>query len=120
MEGGKFTTLQKIAKQKRAATQIETDVANAFLALETPETRDLKFLSAREFEVSQGKKAVIIVVPYVQRKAFHDQTVRKAKRNMCSEAEVLITSFGLIFASFLHIRNSFLNSKRSWEENTLL
>jgi len=73
MQSGKFTTLQKISKQKKAATPIETEVANAFLALESPETHDLKFLSAREFEVSPGKKAVIIVVPYVQRKAFHDQ-----------------------------------------------
>jgi len=79
MSTGKFTASTKLGAKKgakpRTPTSIENEVAQAFIALETPETKDLKFLSAKEVDVGHGKHAVIIVVPYVQRKAFRSQSV---------------------------------------------
>jgi len=68
---------KKIYKSKdEVPTELEESVAKAFVELEitskemSADLRDLFFLSAKEVEAANGKKAVIIFVPYRLHKRF--------------------------------------------------
>ncbi|KYQ91716.1 40S ribosomal protein S7 [Tieghemostelium lacteum] len=71
-----FTTKKKIVKPAgKEATEFENTVAQSLVDLENnPDFKDLKDLniaSVKEVEVSEGKKAVVIFVPYRQIKAYN-------------------------------------------------
>ncbi|CAI8491946.1 ribosomal protein S7A [Hanseniaspora opuntiae] len=64
-----------------APTELELAVANAFQELEKypefkTELKTLQFKSAREIEVSGGKKAVVVFVPFPSLNAYHRVQIR--------------------------------------------
>ncbi|KAK6138986.1 hypothetical protein DH2020_027269 [Rehmannia glutinosa] len=84
-----YTALQKIHKDKDAEpTEFEENVAQALFDLENTnqeiksDLKDLYINSALQIDVSGGKKAVVIHVPYRLRKAF-----RKIHRRLVGELE---------------------------------
>jgi len=73
-----FTARKKVQKEAGAEpTELEDQVAQALFDLEVNSTelkadlKDLHFSSAKEIEVSGGKRAVVIFVPFRQLKSFH-------------------------------------------------
>jgi len=84
-----MSTHKKIMKEGGAEpTEIEKDVERAFSELEVnsaelkADLRDLYFLSAKEIDVSSGRKAVVIFVPFRLLKSFH-----KIQSNLVRELE---------------------------------
>eukprot|EP01115_Flamella_aegyptia_P002540 TRINITY_DN136629_c0_g1_i1.p1 TRINITY_DN136629_c0_g1~~TRINITY_DN136629_c0_g1_i1.p1 ORF type:complete len:219 (-),score=79.77 TRINITY_DN136629_c0_g1_i1:31-612(-) len=78
-----FTARKKIVKHGGAnPTELEDQVAQALFDLEVnsndlkADLRDLHFVAAKEVDVSSGKKAVVIFVPYVQLRAYHKVQLR--------------------------------------------
>ncbi|EFA82102.1 40S ribosomal protein S7 [Heterostelium album PN500] len=70
-----LTTKKKIVKPAgKEPTETENTIAQALLDLEQNDFKDLKDLqivSAKEYDVSEGKKAIVIFVPFRQLKAYH-------------------------------------------------
>jgi len=71
-----FANKKIYKKNDEAVTELEEQVAKAFVELEitskemSAELRDLFFLSAKEIDGAGGKKAIIIFVPFRQHKKF--------------------------------------------------
>ncbi|KZV26677.1 hypothetical protein F511_33099 [Dorcoceras hygrometricum] len=97
-----FTAAQKFHKDKNAEpTEFEENVAQAFFDLENtnPEIKsDLKDLyinSASQIDVSGGKKAVVIHVPFRLRKSFRKiqpRLVRELEKKFSGKEVVLIAT----------------------------
>ncbi len=84
-----FTARKKITKEGGALpTELEDEVAKAIFDLEMnssdlkAELKDLTFLSAKEVDVTAGKKAIVVVVPFRQLQAYH-----KIQRSLVRELE---------------------------------
>ncbi|KAG6403308.1 hypothetical protein SASPL_135525 [Salvia splendens] len=97
-----YTALQKIHKEKDAEpTEFEENVAQALFDLENTngdiksELKDLYINSALQIDVSGGKKAVVIHVPYRLRKAFrkiHSRLVRELEKKFSGKEVVFIAT----------------------------
>ncbi|KAL6529920.1 40S ribosomal protein [Orobanche minor] len=97
-----FTASQKIHKDKEAEpTEIEENVAQALFDLENTnqeiksDLKDLFINSALQIDVSGGKKAMVIHVPYRLRKPFrkiHPRLVRELEKKFSGKEVVLIAS----------------------------
>ncbi|KAL6520107.1 40S ribosomal protein [Orobanche hederae] len=97
-----FTASQKIHKDKEAEpTEIEENVAQALFDLENTnqeiksDLKDLFINSALQIDVSGGKKAIVIHVPYRLGKPFrkiHPRLVRELEKKFSGKEVVLIAS----------------------------
>ncbi|KAL6551846.1 40S ribosomal protein [Orobanche gracilis] len=97
-----FTASQKIHKDKEAEpTEFEESVAQALFDLENTnqeiksDLKDLFINSASQIDVSGGKKAIVIHVPYRLRKPFrkiHPKLVRELEKKFSGKEVVLIAS----------------------------
>ncbi len=95
-----FTSRNKIKKEQGAEpTDIEKEVAQAIFDLEAnandlkSDLHDLYFLSAKEVDVSSGKKAVVIFVPYRQLPNYHNiqhRLVRELEKKFSGRLVVII------------------------------
>ncbi len=95
-----FTSRNKIKKEQGAEpTDIEKEVAQAIFDLEAnandlkSDLHDLYFLSAKEVDVSSGKKAVVIFVPYRQLPNYHNiqhRLVRELEKKFSGRHVVII------------------------------
>merc|ERR1712054_224809 len=81
---GMFTARKKIQKENGAEPdELEDAVAQAMFDLEANahdlkvDLHDLFFLSAKEYDVAGGKKAITITVPYRLLKAYHKTQVQQ-------------------------------------------
>merc|ERR1712167_500631 len=81
---GMFTARKKIQKENGAEPdELEDSVAQAMFDLEVSandlkaELHDLYFVSAKEFDVPGGKKAITITVPYRLLKNYHKNNVQQ-------------------------------------------
>merc|ERR1712224_141447 len=81
---GMFTARKKIQKENGAEPdELEDAVAQAMFDLEANahdlkvDLHDLFFLSAKEYDVAGGKKAITITVPYRLLKAYHKNQVQQ-------------------------------------------
>merc|ERR1719313_1137366 len=79
-----FTARKKIQKENGAEPDdLEDQVAQAMFDLEVSandlkaDLHDLFFLSAKEYDVAGGKKAITITVPYRLLKAYHKNQVQQ-------------------------------------------
>ena len=84
MSAGMFTARKKIQKENGAEPdELEDQVAQAMFDLEVSandlkvDLHDLFFLSAKEFDVAGGKKAITITVPYRLLKNYHKNNVQQ-------------------------------------------
>jgi len=84
-----FTARKKISKEGGVLpTELEDEVAKALFDLEVnsndlkADLKDLTFLSAKEVEVTAGKKAIVVVVPFRQIQSYH-----KIQRSLVRELE---------------------------------
>ncbi|EGG13302.1 40S ribosomal protein S7 [Cavenderia fasciculata] len=72
-----LTTNKKIVKANgKQITEFENTVAQALLDLENnssdfKDLKDLSIVAAKDYDVSDGKKAVVVFVPYRQLKAYN-------------------------------------------------
>eukprot|EP00299_Pterocystis_sp_00344_P009236 c3816_g1_i1.p1 GENE.c3816_g1_i1~~c3816_g1_i1.p1 ORF type:complete len:191 (-),score=30.95 c3816_g1_i1:41-613(-) len=89
--------LRKIQKEK--PDQLEVDVAKALVELELnladirPDLAPLKFISAREVDVSGTKKAIVIVVPFVQLQQYRkiqSKLIRELEKKFSGKHVVLV------------------------------
>ncbi|KZV31780.1 hypothetical protein F511_00584 [Dorcoceras hygrometricum] len=97
-----YTALQKIHKDKDAEpTEFEETVAQALFDLENSnqeiksDLKDLYINSALQVDISGGKKAVVIHVPYRLRKAFRKvqpRLVRELEKKFSGKEVVLIAT----------------------------
>jgi small subunit ribosomal protein S7e len=97
-----FTARKKIAKEKSAEPDVfEESVAQALFDLEATnaelksDLRDLYITSAAEVDVSSGRKAIIIHVPYRLLKAFHKihpRLVRELEKKFSGKDVVIIAN----------------------------
>ncbi|XP_073024109.1 small ribosomal subunit protein eS7-like [Primulina eburnea] len=97
-----FTAGQKIHKDKNAdPTEFEENVTQALFDLENTnqeiksDLKDLYINSASQIDVSGGKKAVVIHVPFRLRKAFRKiqpRLVRELEKKFSGKEVVLITT----------------------------
>jgi small subunit ribosomal protein S7e len=95
-----FTAAKKIVKQAGAtATELENQVAQALFDLEAnsndlkAELKDLTILAAKEFDISSGKKAVVIFVPFTQLRAYHrvqSRLVRELEKKFAGKHVVVV------------------------------
>lgn len=81
---GMFTARKKIQKENGAEPdELEDSVAQAMFDLEVSandlkaDLHDLYFVSAKEFDVPGGKKAITITVPYRLLKNYHKNNVQQ-------------------------------------------
>merc|ERR1712100_438580 len=88
---GMFTARKKIQKENGAEPdELEDAVAQAMFDLEANahdlkvDLHDLFFLSAKEYDVAGGKKAITITVPYRLLKAYHKNQVQQWRRERSS------------------------------------
>jgi small subunit ribosomal protein S7e len=72
-----MSTVRKIIKKNgEAPTEVESRVAEALADLEASskdlnaDLRDLYIVSVKEVEIEEGKKALVVFVPFVQHKSF--------------------------------------------------
>ncbi|CAI9113555.1 OLC1v1014178C1 [Oldenlandia corymbosa var. corymbosa] len=97
-----YTSLKKIHKDKEVEpTEFEESVAQALFDLENTnqelksDLKDLYINSAVQVDVSGGKKAVVIHVPYRLRKAFrkiHVRLVRELEKKFSGKDVILIAT----------------------------
>ncbi|GER54029.1 40S ribosomal protein S7 [Striga asiatica] len=97
-----YTALQKIHKDKDAEpSEFEENVAQALFDLENTnqeiksDLKDLYINSASQIDVSGGKKAVVIHVPYRLRKSFRKiqpRLVRELEKKFSGKEVVLIAT----------------------------
>ncbi|KAL3680876.1 hypothetical protein R1sor_023832 [Riccia sorocarpa] len=97
-----FTARRKIQKEKGAEPdEVEENVAQALFDLESTnqelksDLRDLFINGAREVDVSNNRKAIIIHVPYRLRKAFqkiHVRLVRELEKKFSGKDVVIIAT----------------------------
>ncbi|GAM18471.1 hypothetical protein SAMD00019534_016460 [Acytostelium subglobosum LB1] len=71
-----LTTKKKIVKSAgKEPTELENSVAQALLDLENnndfKSLQNLQIVAAKEFDVSEGKKAIVVFVPFRQLKAYN-------------------------------------------------
>ncbi|GFQ05919.1 40S ribosomal protein s7 [Phtheirospermum japonicum] len=95
-----YTGAQKVHKDKDAEpTEFEENVAQALFDLENTNTeiksdlKDLYINSALQIDISGGRKAVVIHVPYRLRKAFrkiHPRLVRELEKKFSGKVNILI------------------------------
>jgi len=96
-----FTARTKLVKLPgHPITEFEDQVANHIFDLQTnsndalkTELRPLYFHAAKEFEVSQGKKAVVIWVPFRLWKDFkriHVKLVRELEKKFSGKHVILV------------------------------
>lgn len=94
-----FTARQKIAKEN--ISELEENVAQALFDLQNnaqsnelkAELPDLKFISAEEIEVSNGKKAIVIKVPFRNLRAYHriqQRLVRELEKRFSGKHVVIL------------------------------
>ena len=85
-----FVAKKKIVKAKgKTPTEFEQRVAQAIFDLETnsdlkSDLKDLHFINAREIKTQNGKRAILIVVPYTllpQFKKIQLRLVRELEKN---------------------------------------
>ncbi|KAL9682559.1 hypothetical protein QQ045_014360 [Rhodiola kirilowii] len=97
-----YTTKRKIQKDQDAEpTEFEETVAQAFLELENSnqdlksDLKDLYINSAIQVDVSGGRKAVVIHVPFRLRKAYrkvHVKLVRELEKKFSGKDVILIAT----------------------------
>ncbi|KAK8537044.1 hypothetical protein V6N13_041997 [Hibiscus sabdariffa] len=97
-----YTSRKKIHKDKDVEpTEFEESVAQAFFDLENTNTdlksdlKDLYINSAIQIDVSGGRKAVVIHVPYRLRKSFrkvHVKLVRELEKKFSGKEVILIAT----------------------------
>ncbi|XP_047968278.1 40S ribosomal protein S7 [Salvia hispanica] len=97
-----YTASQKIHKDRDAEpTEFEESVAQALFDLENTngdiksDLKDLYINSALQVDVSGGKKAIVIHVPYRLRKAFrkiHSRLVRELEKKFSGKEVVVIAT----------------------------
>mmetsp|Transcript_31918 Transcript_31918/g.53825 ORF Transcript_31918/g.53825 Transcript_31918/m.53825 type:complete len:196 (+) Transcript_31918:72-659(+) len=97
-----FTARKKIQKEKNAEpTEFEESVAQALFDLEVSaadlkaDLRDLYIVGAREVDVKDGKKAVVILVPFRLLKQFHkiqQRLVRELEKKFSGKHVVVIAN----------------------------
>ncbi|XP_041997975.1 40S ribosomal protein S7-like [Salvia splendens] len=97
-----YTASQKIHKDRNAEpTEFEESVAQALFDLENTngdiksDLKDLYINSALQVDVSGGKKAIVIHVPYRLRKAFrkiHSRLVRELEKKFSGKEVVVIAT----------------------------
>ncbi|XP_047966122.1 40S ribosomal protein S7-like [Salvia hispanica] len=97
-----YTASQKIHKDRDAEpTEFEESVAQALFDLENTngdiksDLKDLYINSASQVDVSGGKKAIVIHVPYRLRKAFrkiHSRLVRELEKKFSGKEVVVIAT----------------------------
>jgi len=81
-------------------SELEAGIAQAFFDLETqstdlkPALRPLQFVSAKEVEVGQGKKAIVIFVPVPLLQGFH-----KVQQRLTRELEKKFSERHVIFVA---------------------
>jgi len=94
-----FTARKKIVKEGGVEpTEIENTVAQAIFDMETTsdlkaDLKDLTFVSAKEVEVTGGKQAVVIFVPYRQIKQYHKfqyRLIRELEKKFSGKHVVII------------------------------
>jgi len=94
-----FTARQKIAKEN--ISELEESVAQALFDLQNnaqsnelkAELPDLKFISAEEIDVSGGKKAIVVRVPYRSLRAYHriqQRLVRELEKRFSGKHVLII------------------------------
>merc|ERR1712100_2183 len=101
---GMFTARKKIQKENGAEPdELEDAVAQAMFDLEANahdlkvDLHDLFFLSAKEYDVAGGKKAITITVPYRLLKAYHknqvqQRLVRELEKKFSGKHVVIVAS----------------------------
>jgi len=94
-----FTNKKIIKKNNEVVSELEEQVAKAFVELEitskemSGELRDLFILSAKEIEAAGGKKAIIIFVPFRQHKKFQklqSRLIRELEKKFSGRHVVIV------------------------------
>mmetsp|Transcript_12173 Transcript_12173/g.16818 ORF Transcript_12173/g.16818 Transcript_12173/m.16818 type:complete len:197 (-) Transcript_12173:98-688(-) len=121
-----FTARKKIVKEGGAQpTEFEDQVAQAIFDLEVnsqelkADLKDLNIVSAKEVEVSGGRKAVVIFVPFRQAKAFH-----KIQKPLIGELEKKFTGKHVVIIAQRRIlrkpgKNNHIKAQRRPRNRTL-
>jgi len=101
---------KKIVKSKdEPITELEESVAKAFVELEitskemSAELRDLYILSAKEVEAANGKKAIVIFVPYKLHKRFQklqSRLIRELEKKFSGKHVLIIAQRTILSKSY--------------------
>ena len=99
--------LKKIVKDKGTApTELEENIARAFVELEGKaakgdelglEIRELYFLAAKEIEVSAERKAIVIVVPFIQLQQY--RKLLNPTKSLALELEKRFGNYHVVFVA---------------------
>ena len=95
-----FTARKKIVKQGGATpSELEDNVAQALFDLEVnsnelkADLKDLHILAAKEVDISSGKKAIVIFVPFTQLRAYHKiqlRVVRELEKKFSGKHVIIV------------------------------
>merc|ERR1711907_192191 len=91
-----FTARQKIKKEKGEPTELENQVAQAFVDLEInneelrPFLKNLHIAGAKEVVVNKSTAAIVIFVPYRLKDLFRKNQVRLMSRTLTAVHEAIL------------------------------
>jgi small subunit ribosomal protein S7e len=92
---------------------LETQVSNELLNLTNsnvcPELKDLHIVAAKEIDIGNGKKAVILFVPFPQLRQFqkiHIQLVRELEKKLSNRHIMIVAQRTVLGDGYLRSRNT--------------